>query len=89
MNRRIVRACLLVVIGCLLTTFTSLHAQGGADDTKHTFAPINTAIPALSIAPDARGGGACAELAWLQLFDGTHLPGAVCDGAVCLLDGGA
>ena len=57
MNRRIVRACLLVVIGCLLTTFTSLHAQGGADDTKHTFAPINTAIPSLSIAPDARGGG--------------------------------
>ncbi len=57
MKKKMIRTCLLVVIGCLLTTFTSLYAQGGADDSKHTFAPINTAIPSLSIAPDARGGG--------------------------------
>lgn len=49
-------------IGLLLATlliclaFTASHAQGGVDDTKHKFAPINTAIPSLSIAPDARGG---------------------------------
>lgn len=36
--------------------FTALYAQGGEDDAKHKFAPINTAIPSLSIAPDARGG---------------------------------
>ena len=28
-----------------------------AQDDKNTFSPINTAIPSLSIAPDARGGG--------------------------------
>lgn len=39
-----------------MTAFTALYAQGGADDVKHKFAPINTAIPSLSIAPDARGG---------------------------------
>ncbi|WP_280778708.1 type IX secretion system outer membrane channel protein PorV [Parabacteroides sp. PM5-20] len=35
----------------------SLQAQGGGEeDLKTKFAPISTAIPSLSIAPDARGG---------------------------------
>lgn len=40
---------LLVVCGCML----SLQARA----QEKQFAPINTAVPSLSIAPDARGGG--------------------------------
>ena len=53
---RVSRFCLLLAVFSFLTAFTALYAQGGADDVKHKFAPINTAIPSLSIAPDARGG---------------------------------
>ena len=53
---RVSRFSLLLAVFSFLTAFTALYAQGGADDVKHKFAPINTAIPSLSIAPDARGG---------------------------------
>lgn len=43
---------LILALACLTT---GLRAQD--DDTKNTFSPINTAVPSLSIAPDARGGG--------------------------------
>ena len=43
----------LIVVISLLATFTVLHAEGD----KAKFAPVNTAVPSLSIAPDARGGG--------------------------------
>ena len=42
----------LIVVISFLTTFTALHAEGD----KAKFAPVNTAVPSLSIAPDARGG---------------------------------
>ena len=42
----------LVVL--FLTSAASLYAQ---ENIKAEFAPINTAVPSLSIAPDARGGG--------------------------------
>ena len=51
---RVSRFSLLLAVFSFLTAFTALYAQGGADDVKHKFAPINTAIPSLSIAPDAR-----------------------------------
>ncbi|MDH6341324.1 hypothetical protein M2480_000076 [Parabacteroides sp. PFB2-12] len=43
-----------LMIILLTVSFTSLKAEG--DDIKTKFAPIYTAIPSLSIAPDARGG---------------------------------
>ena len=43
----------LIVVISLWATFTALHAEGD----KAKFAPVNTAVPSLSIAPDARGGG--------------------------------
>ena len=43
----------LIGVISLLATFTALHAEGD----KAKFAPVNTAVPSLSIAPDARGGG--------------------------------
>ncbi|EJW91862.1 hypothetical protein, secreted, partial [gut metagenome] len=46
----------IMIVLMLFCITVSLHAQGGQDDIKHKFAPINTAIPSLSIAPDARGG---------------------------------
>lgn len=46
----------IVIVLMALCITASMHAQGGQDDVKHKFAPINTAIPSLSIAPDARGG---------------------------------
>ena len=55
--KKIARTSLLIALGCLVASLSTLYAQGGADDSKHTFSPINTAIPSLSIAPDARGGG--------------------------------
>ena len=42
----------LVVL--LFISATKLYAQ---ENVKAQFAPINTAVPSLSIAPDARGGG--------------------------------
>lgn len=48
-----VRISTLIVVFSCLAAFTVLHAQN--DKTK--FAPVNTAVPSLSIAPDARGGG--------------------------------
>jgi hypothetical protein len=39
---------------CLWTLPVNGQTTG---DIKNTFNPINTAVPALSIAPDARGGG--------------------------------
>lgn len=42
----------LVVL--FFTSAASLYAQ---ENAKAEFAPINTAVPSLSIAPDARGGG--------------------------------
>lgn len=50
---KISRFGLLLCSFCLLATF-ALKAQ--EDDIKQKFAPIHTAIPSLSIAPDARGG---------------------------------
>lgn len=44
------------LIVCLLAVSLILNAQ--VDDNKiDQFSPINTAVPSLSIAPDARGGG--------------------------------
>ena len=47
-----VRISTLIVVISLLATFAALHAQ----EDKAKFAPVNTAVPSLSIAPDARGG---------------------------------
>ena len=47
------RISTFIVVISLLATFTALHAEGD----KAKFAPVNTAVPSLSIAPDARGGG--------------------------------
>ena len=52
---RKIRFYLLSLVVCFCFSLVA-SAQGGADDVKHKFAPINTAIPSLSIAPDARGG---------------------------------
>lgn len=46
------RISTLIVVFSFLTAFTALWAQS----EKDKFAPINTAVPSLSIAPDARGG---------------------------------
>lgn len=48
MNLKSKVLCLLL---CGMATISGLNAQ-----SKNDFAPINTAVPALSIAPDARGG---------------------------------
>ena len=45
----------LLILACIAST-TFVQAQGG-DDMKNKFRPLNTAVPSLSIAPDARGGG--------------------------------
>ncbi|MDR2773995.1 MAG: type IX secretion system outer membrane channel protein PorV [Tannerella sp.] len=39
---------------CSALSIIIVHAQ---DDEKNKFSPLNTAVPSLSIAPDARGGG--------------------------------
>jgi len=41
---------------CIASTALA-KAQGSNDDEKNRFSPLNTAVPSLSIAPDARGGG--------------------------------
>lgn len=45
----------LLILLCFISSVTA-YAQG-ADDEKNQFSPLNTAVPSLSIAPDARGGG--------------------------------
>ncbi|MDL2277081.1 type IX secretion system outer membrane channel protein PorV [Parabacteroides sp. OttesenSCG-928-G07] len=45
---------LLLTVFCLIISMPSLLADD--PDIKKQFAPINTAVPSLSIAPDARGG---------------------------------
>ncbi|WP_455640798.1 type IX secretion system outer membrane channel protein PorV [Parabacteroides sp.] len=45
------RISTLIVVFSFLAAFTALHAQ-----EKAKFAPVNTAVPSLSIAPDARAG---------------------------------
>ncbi|MDF9829954.1 type IX secretion system outer membrane channel protein PorV [Parabacteroides sp. PF5-6] len=52
---KIIRFSVCMLIIGLAGSLTSLYAQGDGD-LKNKFAPINTAIPSLSIAPDARGG---------------------------------
>ncbi|WP_251967922.1 type IX secretion system outer membrane channel protein PorV [Parabacteroides sp. AD58] len=42
------------LVALLFISATKLYAQ---ENVKAQFAPINTAVPSLSIAPDARGGG--------------------------------
>ena len=39
---RVSRFSLLLAVFSFLTAFTALYAQGGADDVKHKFAPINS-----------------------------------------------
>lgn len=50
-NRSLKLWCLVVLF---FTSAARLYAQ---ENVKAEFAPINTAVPSLSIAPDARGGG--------------------------------
>jgi hypothetical protein len=51
---KILRLSVCLLITGLMSSLMSLYAEG--EDPKKKFAPINTAIPSLSIAPDARGG---------------------------------
>ncbi|MDR1097058.1 MAG: type IX secretion system outer membrane channel protein PorV [Tannerella sp.] len=46
----------LLILLCFISS-AALRAQGADDDDKNQFSPLNTAVPSLSIAPDARGGG--------------------------------
>ena len=41
----------------ILLSVASMKAQGSDDDKINQFSPLNTAVPSLAIAPDARGGG--------------------------------
>lgn len=50
---RVLRTGLLSVVFGLLPSVVGMNAQEGV---KQEFAPVHTAIPSLSIAPDARGG---------------------------------
>ncbi|MDD2437535.1 MAG: type IX secretion system outer membrane channel protein PorV [Massilibacteroides sp.] len=45
---------IITVLLFMPSVFIPVNAQN--DDIKNDFAPINTAVPSLSIAPDARGG---------------------------------
>lgn len=51
---KLLRLSVCALITGLIGSFTSLYAQD--DNVKKKFAPMETAIPSLSIAPDARGG---------------------------------
>jgi hypothetical protein len=44
----------LLILFCFIS---SAVVWGQTDDEKNAFSPLNTAVPSLSIAPDARGGG--------------------------------
>ena len=46
----------LLIMMCLASTMF-VQAQNDPDDRVNQFSPLNTAVPSLSIAPDARGGG--------------------------------
>ena len=49
---RLLKLNLLILMCAASTAFVRAD-----DDLKNKFSPLNTAVPALSIAPDARGGG--------------------------------
>lgn len=51
---KLLRLSVCALITGLIGSFTSLYAED--DNQKKKFAPMETAIPSLSIAPDARGG---------------------------------
>lgn len=51
---KVSRVRLYLAVFLLVAAFTGVKAQG--DNVKNNFAPIHTAVPSLSIAPDARGG---------------------------------
>ena len=44
-------------ISTFIVVFSLLAVLSVWAQKKNTFAPVNTAVPSLSIAPDARGGG--------------------------------
>ena len=50
---KVIKRTLSVLLMGWMASISLLWAQ----DEKNTFAPVHTAIPSLSIAPDARGGG--------------------------------
>ena len=52
---RLFRLNLLILT--LMCTAATAFSQTRGDDEKNRFRPLNTAVPSLSIAPDARGGG--------------------------------
>ena len=55
MNINCMKLCkIMLLTGICLASAMRIKAE---DDEKNRFSPINTAIPSLSIAPDARGGG--------------------------------
>lgn len=51
--KKVSRICLLLISFCLTAAISAVKAE---DNNKNQFAPIQTAVPSLSIAPDARGG---------------------------------
>ncbi|MDR1980647.1 MAG: type IX secretion system outer membrane channel protein PorV [Tannerellaceae bacterium] len=53
---KVSRIGLLLTGNILLTSLAFLWAQSSQNNIKEEFAPISTAVPSLSIAPDARGG---------------------------------
>ena len=53
--KRIVRNSIVLFV--LLSVVITVSYAAGEGDIKERFSPIHTAIPALSIAPDARGSG--------------------------------
>lgn len=52
-SMKVIKRTLSVLLMGWMASVSLLWAQ----DDKNTFAPVHTAIPSLSIAPDARGGG--------------------------------
>jgi hypothetical protein len=53
---RILKFKLLITICLASILFVQAQAQDDEDDKVNQFSPLNTAVPSLSIAPDARGG---------------------------------
>lgn len=51
---RLLKFSLFILLLCFVTSSVVCAQQ---DDDKNKFSPLNTAVPSLSIAPDARGGG--------------------------------
>ena len=54
--KEITNKAFLYIICALLMVSTSVFAQGDKQNEMDRFSPVNTAVPLLSIAPDARGG---------------------------------